>query len=129
MSLSLLLDEHISQKVAVQVRSQRSGIPIQSILHWRAGNLAGKQDELLLSAAAEEGLTVITYDQKTIPPLLAEMALPGRSHAGVIFVDGATIASNDIGGLVNAILMLWEQCSDWDWTDRVVFLRRATGSV
>src|SRR3954454_14924778 len=98
MSLSLLLDEHLSAEVVVQVKRQRPEVSIQSVHHWRGGGLSGKQDDLLLAAAAEERLTVVTYDQKTIPPLLTEMALQGLGHAGVILVDNQTMPSSDIGG-------------------------------
>jgi hypothetical protein len=125
MSLSLLLDEHVSPAVSVQVRRQRPEVSIQSIHEWRGGTLLGKEDALLLAAAAEDGLALVTYDQKTITPLLTEMALLGRRHRGVVFVDHKTIAPSDIGSLVTAILALWERCQAWDWVARVLFLRPA----
>ena len=91
MSLSLLLDEHISAAVAAQVQSRRPEIPIQSIYHWRSGSLAGADDEPLLAAAAEDGRTLVTYDQRTIAPLLSDLTLVGRGHSGVVFVDDKTI--------------------------------------
>ena len=112
-------------QVAVQVQAKRREVSIQCIYHWREGTLAGADDDRLLAAAAAEKLTLVTYDQKTIPPLLQEFALMGRSHGGVIFADDKTIPASDIGGLVKAILGLWEQCHSWDWTDRMVFLRPA----
>jgi hypothetical protein len=125
MSLSLLLDEHISAAVATQVQARRPEVSIQSIYDWRGGSFAGEDDDPLLAAAAGEGLTLVTYDQKTIPSLLTEFALQDRSHGGVVFVDDRTIASSDIGSLVLATLALWDQGQAWDWTNRVVFLRRA----
>jgi hypothetical protein len=126
MSLSLLLDEHVSAAVATQVQRKGADVAILSIHEWRGGALVGKDDDPLLDAAAAEGLTLVTYDQKTIRPLLTERALLGRSHGGVIFVDDKTIAQSDIGSLVKAILALWEQSHSWDWTDRVLFLHPAT---
>jgi hypothetical protein len=124
-SLFLLLDEHLSPRVAAQCLAKNASLRIQSVHHWRAEFFLGKGDDRLLAAAAEESLTLLTYDQQTIPSLLAEMALLGQSHGGVIFVDDATIASSDIGSLVKAVLTLWEQCHAWDWMNRVLFLRRA----
>src|SRR5690242_6099744 len=100
MSLSLLLDEHMSAVVAVQVQGKRPTISIQSIYHWRGGVFAGEDDDPLLAAAVDEGLTLVTYDQRTIFPLLSDIALLGRSHGGVVFVDVKTIASSDIGALI-----------------------------
>jgi hypothetical protein len=40
-----------------------------------------------IDAAARAGLTLVTYDQRTIPPLLVSLAEQGLSHGGVIFVN------------------------------------------
>ncbi len=64
----------------------------------------------------------LTYDRKTIPPLLASLAAAGRSHAGVVFIDHRTIAPADIGGLARAMIELWDQARQWDWRDRIAFM-------
>ncbi len=74
--------------------------------------------------AAVQKLTLVTYDRRTIPPLLKDWAEEGRQHAGVIFVDEKTISQADIGGLVQSLGVLLKEARDWDWTDRVCFLRR-----
>ena len=56
----------------------------------------------LLEAAAHR-LTLVTYDRRTIPPLLKTWAGAGRQHGGVIFVDEKTISPADIGALVLAL--------------------------
>jgi hypothetical protein len=50
MSLSLLLDEHISPAVAQQVQAKRPEVSIVSLYDWRGGVLAGADDAPLLSA-------------------------------------------------------------------------------
>jgi hypothetical protein len=74
MSLFLLLDEHLSPVVAAQVQAKQPAVVIRSVHHWRGGDLLGQDDGPLLAAAAEEALTLVTYDQKTIAPLLVELA-------------------------------------------------------
>ena len=106
MSLFLLLDENISQTVAAQVKRHRPVLTIESVHTWRGGVFEGRSDKALLQAAYTEGLTLITYDQKTIPPLLAEMYAEGESHAGVIFVDEQTIPGSDFGMLTRALIFL-----------------------
>jgi len=69
-------------------------------------------------------LTLVTYDRRTIPPLLKAWAEEGRKHGGVIFVDENTISPADIGGLVRALIQLLKERGRQDWTDRVYFLRR-----
>ena len=66
----------------------------------------------------------ITYDRKTIPPLLKMWAEADCEHGGVIFVDEKTIPPSDIGGLIQALHMLFQKSMNWDWRNRICFLRR-----
>ena len=120
--LRLLLDQNLSQEIAKQIRAKRPKIVIFSLPDWRGGALLDRADERILEAAAEDALTLVTYDRKTIPPLLAEWVLAGVSHGGVIFVDNRTISSNDFGRLVRSLLYFWDSESENDWTNRVGFL-------
>lgn len=122
MMLSLLLDQQISPEIAEQIRGKRPDIPILSLYEWREGAFIGTADPLILSAAAEQSLTLVTYDRKTIPPVLVEWGISGISHGGVVFVDNLTIASNDVGRLVRGLIYYWDQEHESDWTDRIAFL-------
>jgi hypothetical protein len=122
--LKLLLDEHISPDVAAGVRRRVRGLAIRSMQEWEGGNFLGQDDYTCLKAAASQKLTVVTYDRRTIPPLLKTWAEEGRHHGGVIFVDEKTISPADIGGLVVALTDLAKEARNWDWTDRICFLRR-----
>src|SRR5262245_1380667 len=125
MALSLLTDEQISPLVAEQVRAKRPEIPIASVSTWRAGALLGALDDHLLRAAAEDGLTLVTYDRVSIPPLLTEWGSNGEEHAGVIFIDERTIAQADLGGQVLALIAHRDQTHDWEWRNVIAFLRAA----
>jgi len=83
------------------------------------------EDVIILRAAARTGLPLVTYDQITIPPLLVRLAEEGFSHGGVIFVDHNTIASNDFGGLVRALIAFWDDKHEFDWENRLDYLRAA----
>jgi len=122
--LKLLLDEHISPDVAAGVRRRLPAQKIWALVEWEGGNLIGQDDEICMAEAARQRLTLVTYDRRTIPPLLKRWAEAGRSHAGVVFVDEKTIAPADVGGLVRAIIELARLSSRWDWTDHIVFLTR-----
>jgi len=122
--LKLLLDEHISPDVAAGVRRRFRSIKIRALVGWEGGSFIGQDDAACLEAAASQGLTLVTYDRRTIPLLLKQWAEEGRSHAGVIFVDEKTISPANIGGLVRALIELAKAARTWDWTDRVIFLRR-----
>lgn len=125
MPLALLLDEQISPEVAVQIQTKRPKIAITSVQVWRGGALRGQPDEQVLRAAAAEGWTLVTYDLSTILPVLTEWAEIGENHAGVIFIDNRSIAQNDLGGQIAALIWQWEVAKEWDWTNMVLFLRPA----
>jgi hypothetical protein len=122
--LKLLLDEHISLGVAQSMRRRDRKIVVVAMVDWEEGNFLGQEDSACLRQAAIQKLTLVTYDRRTIPPLLKDWAEEGRQHAGVIFVDEKTISPADIGGLVQSLNLLMKEARDWDWTDRICFLRR-----
>lgn len=123
--LSFLLDEQISPRVAEELCRKRPEIDVWSVQTWQSGRLLGLPDEVLLEAATKAQLTLVTYDQKTIPPVLREWGEAGRSHWGVIFIDTRSIPSNRLGALVRALEWLWDTQRDLDWSDRLVYLQPA----
>ena len=122
--LKLLLDEHISPEVADGIRRRSRSLALHWMAEWENGNFLGQEDSACLLEAANERLTLVTYDRRTIPLLLKTWAEEGRNYGGVIFVNEKTISPADIGGLVRALTQLFKETGRWDWTDRVYFLRR-----
>jgi hypothetical protein len=122
--LKLLLDEHVSPDVANGLRRRNRAIEIRCMVEWENGRFLGQDDNACLREAAAQTLTLVTYDRRTIPPLLKAWAEEGRTHGGVVFVDEKTISPADIGGLVWALTRLARETGNWDWTNRVYFLRR-----
>jgi hypothetical protein len=122
--LKLLLDEHISPDVANGLRRRNRAIDVRYMVEWEDGRFLGQEDSACLREAAAQGLTLVTYDRRTIPPLLKTWAEEERTHGGVIFVDEKTISPADIGGLVWALTRLAKETGNWDWTNRIYFLRR-----
>jgi len=120
--LSLLLDQQVSPAIADRIQAQRPDIQIASIYDWRGGAFVGVADRLILRAAADENCTLVTYDRRTIPAVLAEWGSAGLSHGVVVFIDNLTIRSNDYGRLVRALTHYWDDELAGDWTDRIGFL-------
>lgn len=58
--LRFLLDEHISPAVCLIVRERRNEILIESLVEWREGSLRGKDDSIVLTAAAEARYALVT---------------------------------------------------------------------
>ena len=122
--LKLLLDEHISPEVGYGLLRRNRVLVVHWMAEWEKGSFLGQEDSACLLEAASQGLTLVTYDRRTVPPLLKAWAEEGRKHGGVIFVDERTISPADIGGLIRALTQLVKETSRWNWTDRVCFLRR-----
>ena len=122
--LTPLLDENISPADSRQINARRPEIRMLSIFEWRGGTLLSQPDHRILQAAAEDGLTLVTYDVHTIRPLINEWAASGITHAGVIFVDRRTIQSDNFGLLIRAIERLWDREQHLTWTIRTRFLER-----
>jgi hypothetical protein len=122
--LKLLLDEHISPTVADGLRRRNRLLVVSCMAEREEGEFLGQEDSACLGQAAAQGLTFVTYDRRTIPPLLKAWGEEEREHGGVIFVDEKTISPSDTGGLVRALSDLSRKTARWDWTNRVCFLRR-----
>jgi hypothetical protein len=82
--LKLLLDEHISRDVAHGLRRRSRTVKILGLAEWESGHFLGQDDAACLRVAAAQGLTLVTYDRRTIPPLLKTWAEEERTHGGVI---------------------------------------------
>lgn len=123
-TLTLLLDEHVWPPLASRLREALPGAQVESLHHWMGGRLLQQSDELILLEAHRAGMTLLTFDLATIPPLLAEKIALGEEHGGVIFVSTKSFSRNDHGGWLRALLEWWPEWSTWPWTNRVEFLRR-----
>ncbi len=121
--LSLLLDDNISPEVAAQIHQKRPDIRIISIHMWQDGLFMAEPDELILTDAAALGLTLVTYDQKTIMPVLVQWGYVGTDHAGVIFIDDLSIATHDFGSIIRSLIALWDASHQEDWTNIITYLR------
>ena len=122
--LKLLLDEHISPSVALGLRRRKRPLTVHCMADWENGQFLGQDDSACLEHAATLGLTLVTYDRRTIPRLLKDWAEEQRDHGGVIFIDEKTISPADIGGQVRALANLARETAKWNWANRICYLQR-----
>jgi len=120
--LRLLLDEQMDPEIATQLHTQRPDISIDSVHTWEDGQYLRTDDATILADACRQSLTLVTYDTRTIVPLLKLWGENGTPHGGVIFVKSTTIAQDNIGGLIRALAQLWERYGSDDWTNVTTYL-------
>lgn len=120
--LRYLLDEHLSPAVASGIVARRPEVPVVALRDWQGGALLGADDATILTAARADGRTLVTFDLRTIPVLLRTWSESDTAHGGIVFAHSRSFALDDIGGLVHALIDLWDAEGELDWTDRVVFL-------
>ena len=120
--MRLLLDIHIDPRVSD--RLAQAGVDAVSLRDWRNGDFRRSPDELILSEAHGEGRVFVTYDQRSVPNIIASWDKTDRVHSGVVLIDDLTVRRTDIGGVVRAIRRLALEEGDADWTNRVDYLRR-----
>jgi hypothetical protein len=123
--IKLLLDEHISPRVAQGLRTKNPKLVVHGMGEWDGGVMLGQEDEVILRKAAVGGFTLVTFDLKTILPLIRKWAEEERPHAGVILIDERTIFQGDIGELIRSLTSFVARHGRDEWRDRVRFLERA----
>lgn len=121
--ISLLLETHIHGAVSRTLRSD--GIDALGLQDWQDGRYRNALDPEILEAVVPEGRVFVSYDRRTIEPLLRRWADEGIHHSGVILVNRETIPENDVGGLLRALKHLLAESSEDDWRDRVIYLPRS----
>ena len=120
--LQILTDEQIDPDVAVAVKKRCRGFLAVSLFDWLDGHFVSASDEEVLREAARHGLTLLSFDLRTIPPLLRAWGERGVDHGGAIFVDRKSFSQNDIGGISKALVELWELQGKLDWKNRCFVL-------
>ncbi len=68
--LRLVLDEHISPRVAEVLRRRSPRVVAHAVVEWEQGDFLGKDDNARLTESGRQRLTLVTYDRRTIPLLL-----------------------------------------------------------
>jgi hypothetical protein len=121
--LKLLLHEEISPGVAAGLRRRSGTLTVSALAEWEGGNFVGKDASEILREAADQELTLVTYDRLTIPTILKAWSEEECLHGGVIFVDEKAISPAETGELVAALTRVQDEAGSWEWTNQVTFLR------
>lgn len=106
------------------LREMAPAAQIESIHRHAGGRLVNTADDDILTEAHRGRWVFVTFDVNTIPRLLREMAMASEDHSGVIFISSKSFAQNDHKGLAQALASIFQNETNADWTNRVIFLSR-----
>lgn len=102
---------------------RRRDIDAEAMRDWRSGEMLGRSDEEILAVAVREERALVTYDVRSIPPLLRRLAETGASHAGVVLVSAKSLPMGDVRRLARALERLCTRETK-PLRDQVLFLIR-----
>jgi predicted nuclease of predicted toxin-antitoxin system len=97
--LKLLLDEHISGKVADRLNRRGHDVVAASAEF----SLRGLSDPDLFEAAQDQGRIVVTYNSGDFEEILRGYAAYGKEHHGLVLVQHRCFPGQDLGRLANAL--------------------------
>lgn len=100
MGLALLLDEDMSDRVAVGLRAR--GIDAISVHELGRANARVPDEDQLIYATAR-GRVLVTYNRRDFQALDARWRTQGRRHGGIIWCLEKAIPRRAIGDLIRAL--------------------------
>jgi Domain of unknown function (DUF5615) len=104
--LRLLLDEHFSRRVAVELR--RRGYDVAAVSE--SEHLRGWADAELFAHACRERRAIVTQDFRGFRALVRDAVVDEAEHFGVIFVPKTVWSSlGDLEGFVEALERFLEE--------------------
>jgi len=96
-----LLDEQISPAVAAA--AGRRSIDIAAVA---GSELAWMDDETIFREAIRQRRILVTYDIADFVSLYRDLLKEGADIPGIVFVDGRTITTSQVGRLASALIKL-----------------------
>lgn len=121
MPFRLLADENTSHRLVKVCRRLSSGLPIVHIADLERGAWLGLDDAALLLACVEAELILVAFDRATLAWHAGQLVRNGHDHAGLILFR-RNVRSTDYGRQGRLLVDLWSESSNWDWTNRIVYL-------
>ncbi len=113
-------------KIRFQADADLREVIIQAILRLEPtidfrsahkANLAGLNDDKVLTIAADDERVLVTHDRKTMPYHFAQF-IDGRTSPGVIVVP----QDMSVTAAVEELLLIWAASEAKEWTNRICYL-------
>lgn len=121
--MKILLETHIAKATLAALAKTAPMIEAEHLARWREGSLRNASDVDILAACHEERRVFVSFDLRTIPPLLRHWAAEGRDHSGVVFGDENTVRPNSPAEVAAALAALAAEIGDADTANMIRFLR------
>ena len=119
--MRLLLDEHLSPRIAVELRGR--GFDVIAVAE--RSDLRGRSDDDLLDAASVEGRALVTFDVADHVRLARATTRLGTRHPGLVLLASSSWAPSidGVGPLVRALAaLLADHPDEGALTDRIEWL-------
>ena len=124
--MSLLLDEHLPPRIAVQLRLQ--GFDVVAVVERPDLHRSG--DAVLWAAARTERRVMVTQDVGDFVRLASQDVAIGRAHPGLVLIHHRWFARNagGVGRLVTSLRALMAaDAADDPLAGRIIWLEAAEG--
>ena len=122
--IRLIADANLSHRfVEACLRLDRK-FPIIHIADWMDGKHRISKDPVLLPVLREYGLTIVTFDRKSMAMHAGELTRASGGHAGVILFR-RIVSQIDYGKQSRLLVEFWNEAKDWGWSDRIEYLPRS----
>jgi hypothetical protein len=115
LKIKLLLDVHITPKVAEALKHHFAGLDVKSI---HETDWAALPDEVLLELLDAENRVLVTRDVRTIPGHTNARIAAGMTFAGVIYADSKRHRQTDTRGLIRRLIEVIELHGNEDFSCR-----------
>ena len=115
MKIKLLLDVHITPKVAVALKRRFPALDVKSM---HETDWAALPDEVLLELLDAESRVLVTRDVRTMPGHTNARIASGKTFAGVLYADSKRHRHTDTRGLIQRLIKVLEEHGDEDFKCR-----------
>jgi hypothetical protein len=123
MKLRLLADENVSHDLVAACRKLDSRFPIEHLADWQDGACLQLKDPALLMTLRDEDLILVSFDRSSLAHHAGVLTREGVGHSGVILFR-RTVSHIAYGVQARLLVDFWQEASEWDWADLVVYLPR-----
>lgn len=121
--MRLVADANLSRHFVEACLRLDPKIPLVHISDWMNGKHRMSHDAVLLSVLHEHGLTLVSFDRRTMAMHAGQLTRAGAGHAGIILFR-RSVGQTDYGKQSRLVIEFWKQAMDWDWSDRIEYLPR-----